>query len=144
VTIKKQIIYMKTLIATCIALIIFPLLAECQYKLTIEVSPLRNNTGEVLLELSNEKGERTGGFVSSIVEKKCIVIVENLNSGKYAFRYFHDENKNKKLDTNLIGMPKEGFGFSNNAKGKFGPPSFKQMIFKVDKDSMIICKPSYL
>ena len=135
---------MKTLIATCIALIIFPLLAECQYKLTIEVSPLRNNTGEVLLELSNEKGERTGGFVSSIVEKKCIVIVENLNSGKYAFRYFHDENKNKKLDTNLIGMPKEGFGFSNNAKGKFGPPSFKQMIFKVDKDSMIICKPSYL
>lgn len=135
---------MKKLIATSIALIIFPLLAECQYKLTIEVSPLRNNTGEVLLELSNEKGERTGGFVSSIVEKKCIVIVENLNSGKYAFRYFHDENKNKKLDTNLIGMPKEGFGFSNNAKGKFGPPSFKQMIFKVDKDSMIICKPSYL
>jgi uncharacterized protein (DUF2141 family) len=135
---------MKKLIITSIALIIFPLLAKCQYKLTIEISPLRNNNGEVLLELSNEKGEKTGGYAASIVEKRCIVIVENLNSGKYAFKYFHDENKNKKLDTNLIGIPKEGFGFSNNAKGKFGPPSFKQMIFKVDKDSMIICKPSYL
>lgn len=117
---------------------------KCQYKLTIEISPLRNNNGEILLEFSNEKGEKTGGYSASIVEKRCIVIVENLNSGKYAFKYFHDENKNKKLDTNLIGLPKEGFGFSNNAKGKFGPPSFRQMIFNVNQDSLIKCKPSYL
>lgn len=135
---------MKKLIITSITLIIFPLLAKCQYKLTIEVSPLRNNNGELLLELSNEKGETTGRYAASIVEKRCIVIVENLNSGKYAFKYFHDVNKNKKLDTNLMGMPKEGFGFSNNAKGKFGPPSFRQMIFKVNQDSLIKCIPSYL
>lgn len=135
---------MNKLVITSIAFVIFPLLVHCQYKLTIEVSPLRNNKGEVLLELSNEKGERTGGYAASIVEKRCIITVENLSSGKYAFRYFHDEDKNKKLDTNFIGIPKEGFGFSNNAKGKFGPPSFKQMIFKVNKDSLIKCKPSYL
>jgi uncharacterized protein (DUF2141 family) len=135
---------MKKLIIASIALIIFPLLAKCQYKLTIEVGPLRNNNGEVLLELNNEKGEKVGGYAASIVDKRCTIIVENLNSGKYAFRYFHDENKNKKLDTNLIGMPKEGFGFSNNAKGKFGPPSFRQMIFNVNQDNLIKCKPSYL
>jgi uncharacterized protein (DUF2141 family) len=135
---------MKKLIIASIALIIFPLLAKCQYKLTIEVSPLKNNNGELLLELSNEKGETAGRFAARIFEKKSIVIVENLNAGKYAFKYFHDENKNKKLDTNLIGIPKEGYGFSNNAKGKFGPPSFGQTIFKVNHDSLIICKPSYL
>jgi len=135
---------MRKLIIVSIALIIFPLLAKCQYKLTIEVSPFRNNNGELLLELSNEKGETTGRYAASIIEKRCTVIVENLNSGKYAFKYFHDENKNKKLDMNLIGMPKEGFGFSNNAKGKFGPPSFRQTIFKVNQDSLIKCIPSYL
>jgi uncharacterized protein (DUF2141 family) len=135
---------MKNLIIIAIALIIFPLLANCQSKLTIEISPFRNDEGELLLELSNEKGETTGRYAARIYEKKCIVVVEHLNSGKYAFKYFHDENKNKKLDTNLIGIPKEGYGFSNNAKGKFGPPSFSQTIFKVNQDSVIICKPSYL
>lgn len=135
---------MKKLFVISITLIIFPLLAMCQYKLTIEIIPFSNNKGEVLLELSNEKGETTGRYAAGIVEKRCIIIVENLIPGKYAFKYFHDENKNKKLDTNLIGMPKEGFGFSNNAKGKFGPPSFKQTIFIVNQDSLIKCKPSYL
>lgn len=135
---------MKKLFVISIALIIFPMLAYCQYKLTIEFSSLRNDNGEVLLELSNEKGEKTGGYSANIVEKRCVINVENLNPGKYAFRYFHDENKNKKLDTNLLGIPREGFGFSNNAKGKFGPPSFKQMIFIFNRDSLIKCKPSYL
>ena len=40
--------------------------------------------------------------------------------------------KNEKLDTNFFGIPKEQFGFSNNAKGRFGPPSFESASFELD------------
>ena len=42
---------------------------------------------------------------------------------------FQDENGNGKLDTNFIGMPKEGVGASNDAAGKFGPPKFDDARF---------------
>ena len=49
---------------------------------------------------------------------------DNLPSGTYALALIHDENGNGKLDT-MLGIPKEGFGFSNNPVIRFGPPSFK-------------------
>jgi uncharacterized protein (DUF2141 family) len=68
-----------------------------------------------------------------------------LKPGKYAFKYFHDENNNnKKMDTNVIGIPKEGYGFSNNAKGRFGPPDFKDTIFEIKNDTTIICTINYI
>lgn len=45
--------------------------------------------------------------------------------GVWAVTVFHDENNNKKFDTNAIGIPKEGYGFSNGAKAMFSAPSFK-------------------
>jgi uncharacterized protein (DUF2141 family) len=50
--------------------------------------------------------------------------------GTYALKIYHDENANDKLDTNFVGFPKEGFGFSNDAMGKFGPPKFEQAKFE--------------
>jgi hypothetical protein len=38
-------------------------------------------------------------------------------------------NDNKKLDTNWIGIPSEGTCTSNNAKGRFGPPKWKDALF---------------
>jgi uncharacterized protein (DUF2141 family) len=49
---------------------------------------------------------------------------EGLPSGTYALALIHDENGNGKLDT-VMGIPREGFGFSNNPAIRFGPPSFK-------------------
>ena len=62
----------------------------------------------------------------------------------YAIRYFHDENNNDELDTNFIGIPKEGFGFSNDAFGKFGPKKFKEWLFEVSGDTDIRMTTSYL
>ena len=67
-----------------------------------------------------------------------------MKPGKYAFKYFHDENSNKKLDTNLIGIPKEGYGFANNIYGSFGPPDFKDTIFEVKNDTTINCIVKYI
>lgn len=53
----------------------------------------------------------------------------NIETGAYAVYIFHDEDNNKKLNTNFIGMPKEGIGFSNNAKGYFGLPKYDDSKF---------------
>jgi uncharacterized protein (DUF2141 family) len=52
----------------------------------------------------------------------------------YAFTLFHDQNENGKIDMTLIGLPKEGYAFSNNSMGRFGPPSFDNAKFACDSD----------
>ena len=49
--------------------------------------------------------------------------------GKYALVCFHDENNNGKFDENMLGMPKEGYSFSNNIKPKVSAPTFAQCAF---------------
>jgi uncharacterized protein (DUF2141 family) len=61
-----------------------------------------------------------------------ILTISELRIGSYAIRVFHDQNSNGKLDTNLIGIPKERFGFSNNVMGQFGPPAFEEQLFMHD------------
>ena len=51
--------------------------------------------------------------------------------GEYAIAFFIDANGNKKLDKNFLGIPKEQFGFSNNAMGTLSAPSFEQAKFMV-------------
>jgi len=57
-------------------------------------------------------------------------------SGTWAVLAYHDENGNKKLDTNFVGMPTEGYGFSNGAKARFGPPSFKDAAIAVGEGNV--------
>ena len=53
-------------------------------------------------------------------------------AGIYALSIFHDENDNGKLDTNFLGIPKEGVGASRNAKGTMGPPKWKDASFQLE------------
>lgn len=112
--------------------------------LTIEITELKNSDGEILLELSDAEKNTIKEISQEILNDKCIITIENLSPGEYTFKYFHDANSNKKMDTNFIGMPKEGFGFSNNAMGMFGPPSHRKMLFKIETDTKMKCKAIYL
>ncbi|MFZ3032643.1 MAG: DUF2141 domain-containing protein [Parvibaculum sp.] len=47
-----------------------------------------------------------------------------LPPGRYAIIVYHDENDNGLLDKSTLGIPQEGYGFSNNARGFFSAPSF--------------------
>ena len=49
----------------------------------------------------------------------------------YAVGLYLDVNGNNRMDKNFLGMPKEQYGFSNNAKGRFGPPSFEDASFNL-------------
>ncbi|MDQ3245816.1 MAG: DUF2141 domain-containing protein [Pseudomonadota bacterium] len=51
--------------------------------------------------------------------------------GRYALSVFHDANANRRLDM-LLGIPKEGFGFSRNPRVRFGAPKFEQVDIEVD------------
>lgn len=58
------------------------------------------------------------------------VVIRGLVAGKtYAIAVYHDVNKNKFLDKNFLGMPVERYGFSNDARGTFGPPYFSEASF---------------
>ena len=114
-------------------LIMRPMVSYCQSKLIIEITDLRSNNGKLLLQLYDENEEKLEGATENIYNNKCIIIFDNLKPGKYAFRYFHDENNNDDLDSNFIGIPNEGYGFSNNARVFFGSPSFKKQLFEVNK-----------
>jgi uncharacterized protein (DUF2141 family) len=67
-------------------------------------------------------------------EGKARLVFAGLAPGRYALRVFADENGNGKLDTNLMGMPTERYGFSNDAKGNRAPPTFEAAAISVDAD----------
>jgi len=61
---------------------------------------------------------------------------EDIPPGTYAMAVVHDENMNAKLDTNWLGIPTEGYGFSNDAKGVLGPPSYSAASFPYDGQNL--------
>jgi uncharacterized protein (DUF2141 family) len=120
-----------------------PAIANAQLTLTVEVYDLRNNTGIVHLELSNEQEKQVAAFSKRITDKNCIFVIEGLEPGKYSVRFIHDENENNEIDTNWLGIPKEGFGFSNNPRMTFGPPKFKKTLFDLSESTTLRVKPKY-
>ena len=88
----------------------------------------------------NDNGEKGGvakGIIQGVIEEVKIgssIYKFELLNGTYAIGIFVDANYNNKMDRNLLGVPKEQFGFSNNAKGNFGPPSFEDASFTVSND----------
>lgn len=115
-----------------------------QVTLTIVIKNLESNAGSLLLDFRDGNDQKLKDFTEKIIDKQCVITLNELSPGKYSFKYFHDMNNNKKLDTYWIGAPKEGFGFSNNAKGTFGFPDFAKILFEIVKDTTIECTPDYI
>ncbi|NTW54448.1 MAG: DUF2141 domain-containing protein [Chlorobaculum sp.] len=70
--------------------------------------------------------------------KPCKVIFENVPWGAYAISVLHDENGNGRMDKGFLGMPKEGFGTSNNPEIKMGPPSFAESRFELKSTGLML------
>ena len=86
---------------------------------------------------NGEKGGAAKGIVEGVIEEvgtgTATYSFELLN-GTYAIGIFVDANYNNEMDRNFFGVLKEQYGFSNDAKGSFGPPSFKDASFTVSGD----------
>ena len=116
---------------------------NAQSKLEIRVANLRNNTGYVAVELIDKNNHSIKAVKQRITDKQCAVVFNDLSNDQYAVRFFHDENSNEEIDKNLLGIPKEGFGLSNNGLGKFGPKDFEKWLFSVSSDTTIILNTKY-
>jgi len=81
--------------------------------------------------------------MSPVKDEKCSFSIKNLKQGKYAVRYYHDENLNGNLEKNLVGKPTEGYGFSNNIVGKYGMPPFEKWLFELSGDKKMVLKITY-
>jgi len=106
----------------------------------VKILNIRNSTGTVACALF----ESPDGFPDDYLRSATNVMVikirkaqarcdfEDIPPGTYAMAVVHDENMNGKLDTNWVGIPTEGYGFSNNAKAVLSAPSFSEASFTYD------------
>lgn len=69
-------------------------------------------------------------------DKKAVCEFSGITAGTYAVSVFHDENSNGKLDTKFMGIPREGVGASNDAKGHLGPPKFDAAALRFSGDRL--------
>ena len=82
-----------------------------------------------------EKGGAAPGITQGtieMVEPGSVTYRYELPPGTYAIGIFHDANLNNRLDNYFFGVPREQYGFSNNARGFMGPPSFEDASFLVE------------
>ena len=84
----------------------------------------------------DENGKILGGFedVSRVI--KDGLLIDDLEESNYAIAFFHDKNSNDEFDT-FFSIPKEKFGFSNNARVFLGPPKFEDASIFVGQNSIV-------
>ena len=112
-------------------------------EIRISVSNIEEKKGTIHYGVYNnpklfpdESGKILGGFeeVSKVIEDG--LLIDDLEESNYAIAIFHDKNSNDKFDT-FFSIPKEKFGFSNNARVFLGPPKFEDASIFVGQNSIV-------
>ena len=113
--------------------------SESTGNLIVNISGFPSSDGFAMVALNNSKESYKGGEDTAVaktktmvVDQKVQVIFTNLPYGSYGVSIYHDENSNGEMDKNMMGIPKEAYGFSNNAKGFFGKPDYKDVKFDLN------------
>src|SRR5882762_7794381 len=123
-------------------LLSLPLLLSAQPQktdtLVVRISHIRNTKGKIWVALFQsaqgfpEDDSKAFRIQESPIDPQTLtaqVVFANIPQGIYAVSTFHDENLNGKVDKNIIGIPKEGYGTSNNPGRKMRPPTFEEARF---------------
>jgi uncharacterized protein (DUF2141 family) len=101
--------------------------------LIVTVAGVRSDVGSVRVAVCSKANflKPTCEHVGSAPAKagEVVVRLEAVPPGTWAAQAFHDEDDDGKVGTNLIGIPTEGLGFSNDVRFHFGPPSFNDAAF---------------
>ena len=128
---------------------IYFLMATCSFasSVDVEVEGIKK-TGDIYIGLYN-KSQNFKSFEDTykrqIIKtdaKSIEVHFEDIPDGKYAISLFQDENNNHKLDKNFLGIPKEGYGFSNNPKTLL-EPTFSDAEFEIKGNTQLHVKVCY-
>jgi uncharacterized protein (DUF2141 family) len=120
---------MQSLIKTiATAAILFTANAAFAADLSIQIDNLQSTNGNLMIALY----DNAANFPLKPIQARRLPVQQgeqqvqfkDLPAGDYAVAVYHDANSNGQIDKNEIGVPTEGYGFSNNVAGKKGPPSF--------------------
>lgn len=132
--------FMKNLMT--VALLLAASSAWAQGQLEVVVKNVKEEKGAIRVGIfRDDKTFMKDAWLGKVVKAttgEVKVVFENVPAGTYAVSIVHDSNENGELDSNAFGIPKEGFGFSNDAMGMFGPPSFQKASVAVGAGSQAI------
>ena len=130
---------MKPVTALAIAAGAFALIGAAPPKageVAITISDMRNAKGVVRACMTTEEDifprcRKDPAAHRTVVPagEEVVLVFKDVKPGRYAVALLHDENDNGKADRVLGMMPKEGFGFSRDAKVQMGPPKFEDAVF---------------
>ena len=120
--------------------------AKVPQDVVVTVVDVRSADGSVLACLTPSEGAFPDCGEDERAQRRMVranprvtIVFNDVPPGEYAISLLHDENGNGKADTVLF-LPKEGFGFSRDAKARFGPPKFSAAAFTVDSDAPVYQK----
>jgi uncharacterized protein (DUF2141 family) len=103
--------------------------------LTVRVTDLRNHNGQMLFSVFKsadgfpKEKDKSVAWQAKPADADTIVFTVSLPPGKYAASVLHDENKNNKMDMSFLGIPKEGYGVTNNPKPDYRQARFDEAVF---------------
>jgi uncharacterized protein (DUF2141 family) len=101
--------------------------------LTVEIDGVDSDKGLVSVAVfangDDFPNKITHGQRVKAAASKVVVVFKDLPAGRYAVSAYHDANENKELDRGMFGIPKERYGFSQEARGVAGPPEFRDAAF---------------
>ena len=113
--------------------------------LRVIVQKIRNQSGQIGFCLFKSKEGFPNHPEKALVSKFTKAVSDSIEytfkevpMGTYAISAFHDENSDHKVNSNFLGIPKEGIGVSNNAKGSFGPPKFDDAKFAFTRSGQTV------
>ncbi len=131
--------------------LIFSIVASAfsqQHSLTVVIRNVKETKGKIAVALFNSENDFTKkgwkGEITTAIAGEVQVTFNDIPNGEYAISVMHDANENNELDSNAFGIPKEGFGFSNDAMGMFGPPSFEKAKFNFSGQSKVTINLKYM
>ena len=111
--------------------------------LTVRIDNIREVKGEMQLGLYNkaENFPKVDKQYKLVIRKVTGKIFQytfrGLPPGEYALAVFQDRNSDGKINKNILGIPKEPYGFSNNIKPHLSAPSFEKTKFLLDSDKTV-------
>jgi uncharacterized protein (DUF2141 family) len=141
---------MKTPCAGLISILLIAVIAraaspqkESENAIRAHIEGLRSDRGQVVCALFAAADDFPKNIdwayartAAQIMARQATCEFRNVPAGIYAISVFHDENGNGKLETNWLGIPREGVGASNNPKPRMGPPKFAAAKFQHSEASM--------
>jgi uncharacterized protein (DUF2141 family) len=137
--------FQKAGLATLILTMAITSTAHASSSATLTVNTVEDSTRKGVVRIALWHGE--AGFPkgqpfrvasAAMTDGKAAAVFHDLEPGDYAVSAFYDKNNDGKLDTNMVGKPTEPYGFSNDARGTFGPPKYQEARFTLTSTGQTI------